>query len=144
PCNWLQDIDNFVDPQHEEFLHSTISDIQFLEPSGRLLEELAIIGETEYLETPTGILTLVARRVRPETVWVRNIEFVWPNIAILGRSLVMDHQWRAGEVEAHCLPRLAWAVPIDDTNHFMMDMVHMPIGESFPPALRGGGVYPSP
>jgi nitrite reductase/ring-hydroxylating ferredoxin subunit len=144
PCNWLQDVDNFVDIQHEEFVHSTISGIQFLEPSGRPLEELAIIGQTEYLETPIGILTLAARRVRPETVWVRNIEFVWPNIAILGRSILMDHQWGTGETEVHCLPRLAWVVPIDDTNHMMLDMVHMPIGETFPPALQGGGVYPSP
>jgi nitrite reductase/ring-hydroxylating ferredoxin subunit len=145
PCNWLQDVDNFVDIQHEEFLHATISQVQFLEPSGRPLEELAIIGATEYMETPIGILTLAARRVRPQTVWVRNIEFAWPNIAILGRStILMDHQWGPEETEVHSLPRLVWAVPIDDTNHMMLDMVHMPIGGSYTPTSRGGAIYPAP
>jgi phenylpropionate dioxygenase-like ring-hydroxylating dioxygenase large terminal subunit len=145
PCNWLQDVDNFVDIQHEEFLHATISEVQFLEPSGRPLEELALIGQTEYLETPIGILTLAARRVRPETVWVRNIEFVWPNIAILGRStILMDHQWGPKETEVHSLPRIVWAVPIDDNNHMMLDMAHMPIGGTYTSTSRGGAIYPSP
>jgi hypothetical protein len=91
-----------------------------------------------------GILTLGARRVRPESVWVRNIEFVWPNIAVLGRSsMLFDHEWGSEETEIHSLPHLAWAVPIDDTNHVMLDMVHMPIDGTYPASSRGGAIYPS-
>ena len=76
PCNWVQCVDNLADPQHEEFLHATISGIQFTDMNGRLLEEVAIKGEGKYLETPTSIITLDMRRVNDDTVWVRNIEFL--------------------------------------------------------------------
>ena len=140
PCNWLQDIDNFVDIVHEEFLHGD----QFTNNRGEPLEEIKINGEDEYLETPIGILTLESRRVRPDSVWVRNIEFIWPNMASLGRDDVLDHEWGPGETETHDLPRLVWAVPIDDENHMVVDMVVVPTGETlspreFPLGLR----YPS-
>ena len=38
------------------------------------------------METSTGIITLEIRRVSDDTVWVRNIEYLWPNMAILGRT----------------------------------------------------------
>ena len=93
PCNWLQDVDNFVDPVHEQYLHATISVNQFLDARGEPLEEIKIKGEDEYVETPIGILTLESRRVRPDSVWVRNIEFIWPNVASLGGWAVLDHEW---------------------------------------------------
>ena len=133
PCNWLQDVDNFVDPVHEQYLHATISVNQFLDARGEPLEEIKIKGEDEYVETPIGILTLESRRVR-------NIEFIWPNVASLGGWAVLDHEWGPGETEIHSTPRLVWAVPVDDTNHVMFDMVLVPTGETFRPTKYGPGL----
>ena len=146
PCNWLQDVDNFCDPSHERFLHATISGIQFFNDLGEPIEELAQKSEDEYMETPIGILTLESRRVRPDSVWVRNIEFIWPNMASLGRGDVLYHEWGPEETEVHAPPRLVWAVPIDDTNHMMLDMVLIPNGEEFSRSLTLSrtGRYHSP
>ena len=146
PCSWLQDADNFVDPVHEQYLHSTISGNQFFDRRGEPLEEIKIKGEDEYMETPIGILTLESRRVRPDSVWVRNIEFIWPNIASLGRWDVLDHEWGPGETEVHGTPRLVWAVPIDDSNHMMLDMVVIRSSGAYNPVRPKwrSGRYPSP
>ena len=144
PCNWLQDVDNFVDIAHEAFLHATISGLQFKDRNGRPIPETAIIGDPEFMETPNGVLTLESRRVRPETVWVRNIEFIWPNIACLGRqSILLDHEWGPEETEVHDLPRLVWAVPIDDDSHWMLSLVSVPLDETYPALAGGTGRYPS-
>ena len=132
PCNWVQCVDNLADPQHEEFLHATISGIQFTDMNGRLLEEVAIKGEGKYLETPTSIITLDMRRVNDDTVWVRNIEFLWPNMAALGGPPVFPHEWGPGETEDHILPVcFLWAVPVDDYNTVEIDIVRVPDGQRF-------------
>ena len=66
-------------------------------------------------------------------------------MASLGRVKALDHEWGPGETEVHGTPRLLWAVPIDDTNHMMLDIVVVPTGETFRqtrPKLRSGR-YPS-
>ena len=144
PCNWLQDVDNLVDPVHEQYLHATISENQLVDSNGVPLEEIKIKGNDEYMETPISILTLESRRVRPDSVWVRNIEFIWPNIASLSAWDVLDHEWGPGETEVHDTPRLVWAVPIDDTNHMMLDMVVVPTeGPYYPFNIPLGLRYPS-
>ena len=132
PCNWLQCVDNFADPLHEEILHATISGIQFRDRNGRLVEELALEGEGGFLETSTGIITLEIRRVSDDTVWVRNIEYLWPNMAVLGGSHVFPHEWGPGQTEDHVAPTcLLWAVPVDDYNSVEIDIVRVPDGETF-------------
>lgn len=132
PCNWLQVVDNFVDPLHEHVLHATISGIQFIDKNGRPVEELAIEGEAKFLETSTGIITLDVRRVSDETVWVRNIEWIWPNAAITGGSRVFSHEWGPGESELHNVPLLIlWGIPVDDYNTVEIDMIGVPDGEAF-------------
>ena len=69
PCNWLQVVDNYLDPLHEEFLHARISGLQFYDKDRRPLAELAILGEGQLVETPTGYMTLESRRVE-DCVWV--------------------------------------------------------------------------
>ena len=144
PCSWLQDVDKFVDPVHEQYLHATISGDQFFDARGEPLQEIKIPGEDEYLESTIGIMTLESRRVRPDSVWVRNIEFIWPNIACLGRqSILLDHAWGPEETEVHDLPRLVWAVPIDDDSHWMLSLVSVPLDETYPALAGGTGRYPS-
>ena len=131
PCNWLQVIDNSVDPLHEEIIHATISGIQFKDRNGRLVEELAIPGDGQFVETSTGIITLDIRRVNDETVWVRNIEYLWPNMAILGGSHVFPYEWGPDQTEDHAVPTtLFWVVPVDDHSCVEIDMVRLPDGET--------------
>ena len=131
PCNWLQLVDNLADPLHEEIIHATISGIQFADRNGRLVEELAIPGQGGFVETSTGIITLDIRRVREDTVWVRNIEFRWPNMALLGGSSVLPHEWGPGQTEDHIVPTsLFWAIPVDDFNSVEIDMSPVPDGQT--------------
>ena len=132
-CNWLQIVDNFVDPQHEEWLHAEHSGVQFTTPGGGLVEQLTMLGEAEYIETETGIVTLEMRRLDDQTVWVRNIEYIWPNIAALGQIANWPPQLAAGEDEMHALPFLVlWAVPIDDVNMMEVSLVLTPEGKANP------------
>jgi len=133
PCNWLQIVDNFVDPQHEEYLHAQHSGTQFISRNGKLVEELNIIGEGEYVVSPTGIVTIEMRRIRPDTVWVRNIEYIWPNIAVLGQIPEWPPVFAEGEDAIHDIPiTFDWAVPIDDVNTMEMSLVLTPIGQENP------------
>jgi phenylpropionate dioxygenase-like ring-hydroxylating dioxygenase large terminal subunit len=151
PCNWLQIVDNFLDPIHEEFLHATISGIQFVNKEGSPVEELAINGELGFLETSTGIITLDSRRINQDTVWVRNIEFNWPNMAVLGGMPSFPHEWGPDQTEQHEVPSsLFWAVPVDDYNSIEIDFFQAPDRSAPPPARkfapaqeanRGGRAY---
>ena len=126
PCNWLHLVDNFADPLHEEILHANISGIQFRTPDLKPLVETAIMGEAEFVETPTGIMTLDMRRVR-DFVWVRNIEYIWPNIAILGMNSEWPPEFSPDEPEIHSVPHLIdWAVPMDDTHTMEFGLVLVP------------------
>ena len=142
-CNWLQIVDNFVDPQHEEWLHAEHSGVQFTTPDGQRVDALTMLGEAEYIETGTGIVTLEMRRLDDETVWVRNIEYIWPNIAALGQLPSWPPALGEGEREMHALPYLVlWAVPIDDVNMIEISLVLTPEGQENPrtkkaaPALK--------
>ena len=136
PCNWLQIVDNLVDPQHEEFLHATISGIQSFDDKGRLAEEKAIIGEGEFVESPAGIITLDMRRVK-DSVWVRNIEFRWPNLAILGGTPIFPPEYGPGQTEIHNPPHLIfWVVPIDDSTSMEITFVVTPEGGANPRLKR--------
>ena len=137
PCNWLQIVDNLLDPIHEEFLHATISGIQFVDKDGRPIEEIAIKGEIGFVETPTGVITLDTRRINQDTVWVRNIEFLWPNMCVLGGAPSFPHEWGPDQMEQHNLPTaLLWVVPVDDYNTIGIDFFQAPDGSTVPPARQ--------
>ena len=137
PCNWLQVVDNLLDPIHEEFLHATISGIQFVDKDGRELKEIAISGEIGFVETSTGVITLDTRRINPDTVWVRNIEFLWPNAAVLGGAPAFPHEWDPDQTEQHNVPStILWAVPVDDYNSVEIDFYQVPDRSEIPSARR--------
>ena len=133
PCNWMHLVDNFLDPMHEEILHATNSGVQMNDKNGRMVQELAIIGEAEFIETPTGIVTLDLRRVTEDTVWVRNIEYIWPNILVLGTAPPFPVEFGPDEDEVHSIPFLIdWSVPIDDTQTMEFGLVLTATGNANP------------
>ena len=132
PCNWLQIVDNYLDPLHEEILHASVSGAQFYDTEDRLLEELSIRSQGEFVETSTGIMTLAIRRV-DDCVWVRNIEYVWPNILVLGETPPFPPNFGPHRTEIHEVPNLInWAVPVDDTNTVTFGLTLTPTGGSNP------------
>ena len=146
PCNWLQLVDNFLDPLHEEILHAGISGIQFLNKDDNPLEELEIIGRGAYVETPTGVMTLDVRRV-DDCVWVRNIEYIYPNMIALSETPAFPPQFGPGQTEIHEVPHLfSWTVPANDTSTLRFGYVRTAIGEPnaynttpFPASRAGRG-----
>ena len=129
PCNWLQTVDNFLDPMHEEVLHARISGTQFLDKENRPLEELAIFGQGEWVETPIGVMTLDIRRV-DDCVWVRNIEYIYPNMIALSETPAFPPHFGPDQAEIHEVPHLInWAVPVDDTNTIRFAFVRTAVGE---------------
>ena len=128
PCNWLQIVDNYMDPLHEEFLHARVSGLQFYDKDRRPLEELAILGLAEFVETPIGYMTLEARRVN-DCVWVRDIEYIWPNGIALSETPSFPPEFEPGQKEIHETPHLMeWAVPANNTHTLRFTMVSVPDG----------------
>ena len=62
-CNWLQIMDNSMDPVHSTFLHCTISGPQFSDIFGS-------VPVVDYHERPLGFFYTNARRVG-DHIWVR-------------------------------------------------------------------------
>ena len=104
PCNWLQVLENTVDPTHSCFLHTLISGIQFAESWQGL-------PQIDFFESPLGMTSFNVRRWK-ENLWVRSGDTVLPNMN-QGGSL-----WEKAENSKyylrHALSR--WMRPIDDTN----------------------------
>jgi phenylpropionate dioxygenase-like ring-hydroxylating dioxygenase large terminal subunit len=132
PCNWLQVMDNVVDPVHEPFLHTTISGYQFFDRDGKPVAEMADVGELAFEETPIGILTQETRRVR-DSIWVRSIECILPNIAQVARAPAFPVDFTNGVKEFRYVPLLTrWRVPIDDENTMEFAFVRMRDGQVNP------------
>jgi phenylpropionate dioxygenase-like ring-hydroxylating dioxygenase large terminal subunit len=113
PCNWLQIKDNSMDPAHTSFLHAISSGYQFTEAFGAL-------AELDWEETAFGMIYVATRRVG-EHVWVRVCDFMAPNV----------HQFTR-EIEAATEEKIAsrpviirWAVPIDDTHTWNMELAQV-------------------
>ncbi len=116
PCNWLQVTDNYVDPIHSMFLHSSYASIQ-------LTESFLLKPFCRYLETPdgSGICHNTTRRTTDELVWTRINHAMTPNIGELGSA------WENGLAPVHFRRVYAtrWTVPIDDTNTVMFGWRHL-------------------
>jgi phenylpropionate dioxygenase-like ring-hydroxylating dioxygenase large terminal subunit len=72
PCNWLQIVENAMDPVHTAFLHTIVSGSQFTEEFGKL-------PELDFVETPVGMIYVATRRVG-DNIWARMVEMVLPNL----------------------------------------------------------------
>ena len=105
PCNWLQVVENAMDPVHAVFLHTRNHGPAFSEAWGQL-------SIKEYYAVDGGFYYTNARRVG-DNVWVRVHHVILPNMTQAGAVLSMD-----GESLRHFgRPTFTrWVVPVDNEN----------------------------
>jgi phenylpropionate dioxygenase-like ring-hydroxylating dioxygenase large terminal subunit len=122
PCNWLQIMENAMDPAHTAFLHTIVSGAQFT-------DEFGVLPELEFVETPVGMMYIGTRRVG-QKVWARMVEAVLPNLQQVAPI------WEDGRHEhAFSGPMLSrWVVPQDDTNTMFIELRHVSETEGVTPA----------
>jgi phenylpropionate dioxygenase-like ring-hydroxylating dioxygenase large terminal subunit len=125
PCNWLQTMENAMDPVHTAFLHTIVSGAQFT-------DEFGVLPELEFIETPAGMIYIGTRRVG-QNVWVRMVEAVLPNMQQVASI------WEDGRREhGFSGPMLSrWVVPQDDTNTMFIELRHVSETEGVTPAWWG-------
>ena len=113
PCNWLQILENAMDPVNTAFLHTIVSGSQFTEEFGN-------VPELDFSETPVGMIYVATRRVG-DNLWARMVENVLPNLQQVAPI------WENGHTE-HPFngPMMSrWIVPVDDTNTMFIEFRHV-------------------
>ena len=122
PCNWLQIMENAMDPAHTAFLHTIVSGSQFT-------NEFGVLPELEFVETPIGMIYVATRRVG-QNIWARMVEAVLPNLQQVAPI------WEDGQHEhAFSGPMMTrWIVPLDDTNTMLIEYRHVSETEGVTPA----------
>ncbi len=113
PCNWLQIMENAMDPAHTAFLHTIVSGAVFT-------EEFGVLPELDFAETPIGMIYIATRRVG-ENVWARMVEAVLPNLQQV--APIWENGQRAHPFSGPMMSR--WIVPIDDTNTMLLELRHV-------------------
>jgi nitrite reductase/ring-hydroxylating ferredoxin subunit len=113
PCNWLQIMENTMDPVHTAFLHTIVSGAMFT-------EEFGVLPELEYVETPIGMVYVGTRRIE-DNIWTRMVEAVLPNLQQVAPI------WEDGRKEQPFSgPMMSrWNVPLDDTNTMLIEFRHV-------------------
>jgi phenylpropionate dioxygenase-like ring-hydroxylating dioxygenase large terminal subunit len=113
PCNWLQILENTMDPVHTAFLHTIVTGSQFTKEFGKM-------PELDFMETPVGVIYVATRRVG-NNVWARMVENVLPNLQQVAPI------WEDGRQEhPFSGPMLSrWVVPMDDTNTMFIEFRHV-------------------
>ena len=122
PCNWLQILENTMDPVHTAFLHTIVSGAVFT-------NEFGVMPELEFVETPVGMIYIATRRVG-DNLWARMVENVLPNLQQVAPI------WEDGH-EEHPFsgPMMSrWIVPVDDTNTMFVEFRHVSETEGVTPA----------
>ena len=122
PCNWLQILENAMDPVHTSFLHTIVSGSQFT-------EEFGVIPELDFIETPVGMIYIATRRMG-DNVWVRMVENIMPNLQQVAPI------WETGqdphEFDGPMMSR--WIVPQDDTHTMLLEFRHISVTDESTPA----------
>jgi phenylpropionate dioxygenase-like ring-hydroxylating dioxygenase large terminal subunit len=122
PCNWLQILENAMDPVHTAFLHTIVSGSQFTDEFGE-------VPELDFLETPVGMIYVATRRV-DENVWARMVEIVAPNLQQVAPV------WEDGKTEhpGEGAMMSRWIVPMDDTHTMFIEFRHVSETDGVTPA----------
>jgi len=122
PCNWLQIMENTMDPAHTAFLHTIVSGAVFT-------NEFGVLPELDFVETPVGMIYVATRRVG-DNVWARMVEAVLPNLQQVAPI------WEDGRTEhPFSGPMMSrWIVPVDDTNTMFIEFRHVSGCEGVTPA----------
>ena len=121
PCNWLQIMENTMDPAHTAFLHTIISGAVFT-------DEFGVLPALDFVETPIGMIYVATRRVG-DNVWARMVEGILPNlqqVAPLSETGRREHPF-SGPMMTR------WLVPIDDTNTMFIELRHLTETDDNPP-----------
>jgi nitrite reductase/ring-hydroxylating ferredoxin subunit len=116
PCNWLQVKENSMDPAHLAFLHT-------LPGSEGFTDDLAALGEWDYMETTAGMVYIDTRR-QGDKVWVRVADFIPPNI----HQFPPNTDPLALRTGINRPTATRWAVPIDDTHTMQIGFNRAPEG----------------
>jgi phenylpropionate dioxygenase-like ring-hydroxylating dioxygenase large terminal subunit len=113
PCNWLQIMENTMDPAHTAFLHTIVSGAVFT-------EEFGVLPELEFVETPIGMIYVATRRVG-DNVWARMVEAVLPNLQQV--APIWEDGRREQPFSGPMMTR--WIVPQDDTHSMFIEFRHV-------------------
>ena len=113
PCNWLQILENAMDPVHTAFLHTIVSGSHFTDEFGK-------VPELDFTETPVGMIYIATRRVG-DHIWARMVENVLPNLQQVAPI------WENGRQEhPFSGPMMSrWIVPMDDTHTMFIEFRHL-------------------
>jgi nitrite reductase/ring-hydroxylating ferredoxin subunit len=117
-CNWLQHLENVVDPWHLYALHTQISGAQFGGVMGRPDRP-----DLEMEETERGVRYIQLRPAPNGNTLRRSTEIVFPNIALIPNI----HETGGHPVDRDPPSDITWVVPIDDTHVFAITMLAVPL-----------------
>jgi len=113
PCNWLQILENAMDPVHTAFLHTIVTGSQFTDEFGK-------VPELDFLETPVGMIYVATRRVG-DNVWARMVELVMPNLQQV--APIWEDGHREHRFSGPMMSR--WIVPQDNTRTMFIELRHV-------------------
>jgi phenylpropionate dioxygenase-like ring-hydroxylating dioxygenase large terminal subunit len=122
PCNWLQIVENAMDPVHTAFLHTIVSGSQFTEEFGK-------VPELDFTETPVGMIYIATRRVG-ENIWARMVETVLPNLQQV--APIWEDGHREHPFGGPMMSR--WIVPQDNTRTMFIEFRHVSETDGVTPA----------
>jgi phenylpropionate dioxygenase-like ring-hydroxylating dioxygenase large terminal subunit len=122
PCNWLQIMENAMDPAHTAFLHTIVSGAVFT-------DEFGVLPELDFVETPVGMIYIATRRVG-DNIWARMVEAVLPNLQQV--APIWENGQREHPFSGPMMSR--WIVPVDDTNTLFIEFRHVSETEGVTPA----------
>jgi phenylpropionate dioxygenase-like ring-hydroxylating dioxygenase large terminal subunit len=125
PCNWLQVMENAMDPVHTALLHTIVSGAVFT-------NEFGVLPELEFVETPVGMMSIATRRVG-DNVWTRMVDAILPNLQQV--APVWEDGHREHPFSGPMMSR--WIVPLDDTNTMFIEFRHVSETEGVTPAWWG-------
>lgn len=122
-CNWLQSLENAVDPWHLFALHTMISGPQF---HGALSD--AARPEIDFEETPIGVRYHLERDLPTGNRLIRYGQVAVPNIILIPNI----HERGTRLIEGDKPSEVTWAVPIDDTHLGGLSIVAWPLVDGEP------------
>jgi 5,5'-dehydrodivanillate O-demethylase oxygenase subunit len=130
PCNWLQIMENSVDPIHSEWLHGHFT--EFIDESvGKPTRRASSVRHLKigFDEVPYGIIKRRLKEGQPEDCddWTIGHPVVFPNVLALGN---VEQTWQTFELQTR--------VPLDDTHtmHYWFTSFVPPAGAAgLPPDL---------
>jgi phenylpropionate dioxygenase-like ring-hydroxylating dioxygenase large terminal subunit len=113
PCNWLQILENAMDPVHTAFLHTIVTGSQFTDEFGK-------VPELDFVETPLGMIYVATRRIG-DNVWARMVELVMPNLQQV--APIWEDGHREHPFSGPMMSR--WIVPQDNTRTMFIELRHV-------------------